>query len=199
MTERCGRARHWLFPFVALTGLLPSTGNAADIDHWSACMGGGGPSAAIKECSAIIDANKELPDSLPYAYVYRAKAHLALKEGDVAFKDFTAALKFEPQLAHAHFGLGLIYKAREDWPHASEEFSKAIASQAEDADIDDFTADSEGSLRAAALTERGYATFKSGDATNSIADFDAATKLCATCSAPWRNKALALDVEQKGS
>jgi tetratricopeptide (TPR) repeat protein/pimeloyl-ACP methyl ester carboxylesterase len=191
--------RYWLLAVSALATLLALPAHAADIDQWSRCMGGGGPSTAIKECSAIIDAKKELPDSLPYAYVYRAKAHLALKEGDVAFKDFTAALKFEPQLAHAHFGLGLIYKAREDWPHAVEEFSKTIASQAEDADIDDFTADSEGSLRAAALTERGYATFKNGGATNSIADFDAATKLCATCSAPWRNKALALDVEQKGT
>jgi len=199
MTRR--RLRAWLLPFAplaVLSTLVAFPACAADIDRWSDCMGRSGPSASIKECSTIIDSGKELPDSLPYAYIYRAKAHFALKEGDLAFKDFTAALKFEPPLAHAHYGLGLIYKAREDWPHAIDEFSKTIVSQAEDADIDDFTADSEGSLRAAALTERGYAMFKNGDATKAIADFDAATKLCPTCSAPWRDRALALDVEQNG-
>lgn len=185
---------------VALTAaLMGFPAHAADIDHWSDCMGRSGPSTAIKACAAIINSNKELPDSLPYAFVYRAKAHLAFKEGDLAFKDFTAALKFEPQLAHAHYGLGLIYKAREDWPHAIQEFAKTIDSQAEDADNDDFAADTEGSLRAAALTERGYAMFKNGDASKAIPDFDAATKLCPTCSAPWRDKALALDVEQKNA
>jgi tetratricopeptide (TPR) repeat protein/pimeloyl-ACP methyl ester carboxylesterase len=197
MTGRC--LRTWLVALASLATLLALPARAADIDRWSDCMARSGPSAAIKACSAIIESGKELPDSLPYAYVYRAKAHLALKEGDLAFKDFTAALKFEPPLAHAHYGLGLIAKAREDWPHAIDEFSKTIDSQAEDADIDDFTADSEGSLRAAALTERGYAIFKNGDATKAIVDFDAATKLCPTCSAPWRDRALALDVEQKGA
>ena len=199
MTCRDWLLRVYVVLLAALCTLAALTASAADIDRWSECMARSGPSAAIKACTAIIDSGKELPDSLPYAYVYRAKAHQALKEADLAFKDFTAATKFEPQLAHAHYGLGLIYKAREDWPHAIEEFSKTIEAQAEDADIDDFTADSEGSLRAAALTERGYAIFKNGDATKAIGDFDAATKLCTTCSAPWRNKALALDVQQKGA
>jgi tetratricopeptide (TPR) repeat protein len=172
---------------------------AADIDAWARCMGGGGPAAAIKACSAIVDSKQETADSLPYAYLYRGKAHAALKEAAAAMADFTSALKASPQLAHAHYGLGLIYKAREDWPHAIAEFTRTIDSEAEDADIDDFTADSEGSLRAAALTERGYAIFKSGDDKKSLADFDAASKACPTCSAPWRDKALALDVEQRSA
>jgi hypothetical protein len=72
--------------------------HAADIDHWSLCMGGGGPAAAVKECTAIIDSGQELPDSLPYAYVYRGKAQFALNQNDSAFQDFTAALKFDPPL-----------------------------------------------------------------------------------------------------
>jgi len=183
----------------AIAALLAHPARAADIDHWSLCMGGGGHSAAIKECTVIIDSKKELTDSLPYAYVYRGRAHSALKEADAAIKDFTAALKFEPQLAHAHYYLGLIYKAREDWAHAAQEFGKAADSQSEDADIDDFTADSEGTLRAASLTERGWALFKNGETKRPLADFDAASKLCPTCSAPYRDKALALDVEQKGA
>lgn len=198
MTRRRRRPRICFAALAALASLVIPA-RAADVDHWSECMLRGGPHAAIKECTAIIDANKELSDSLPYAYLYRGKAHLILKEGDLAFKDFTAALKIEPQLAHAHYGLGLIYKAREDWPHAIEEFSKTIDSQAEDADIDEFTADSEGSLRAVALTERGYALFKKGDNKKSLTDFDAASKLCPTCNAPWRYKALALSAEQQSA
>jgi len=181
----------------AIVPFLPA--RAADIDQWSLCMDRAGAGAAIKACSEIIDAKKELADSLPYAYLYRGKAELQQRAGDAAMKDFLAALKLEPQLAHAHYGLGLLYKAREDWPHAIAEFSKTFDSTAEDADIDEFAADSEGSLKAAALTERGYAIFKSGDDKKSLADFDAASKLCSTCSAPWRDRALALDVEQKSA
>jgi tetratricopeptide (TPR) repeat protein/pimeloyl-ACP methyl ester carboxylesterase len=185
--------------FIAAS-LMTGSGSAeaADIVKWANCMGQVGPSAAIKECTAIINSGKELPDSLPYAYVSRGRAYALQEQNDLAIKDFSAALQFEPPLAHAHFWLGLIYKAREDWPHAIEEFGKAVASQAEDADIDDFTADSEGSLRAEALTEHGYALFKNGDdGKQSLADYEAATKLCPTCSGPFRNKALALAAQQK--
>jgi tetratricopeptide (TPR) repeat protein/pimeloyl-ACP methyl ester carboxylesterase len=172
---------------------------AADIDQWSLCMGRDDAAAAVRECSAIIDSGRELPDSLPYAYVYRGKAHLTQNHGDLAFKDFNAALQLEPQLAHAHSGLGQIYQAREDWAHAAQEFGKAADSQSEDADIDDFTADSEGAFRAVALAERGYALFKNGDTKEPLADFDAAIKLCPTCSGPFRDKALALDAQQKST
>jgi tetratricopeptide (TPR) repeat protein/pimeloyl-ACP methyl ester carboxylesterase len=180
--------------------LLTGSGSAraADIIKWANCMGQAGPSLAIKECTAIINSGKELPDSLPYAYVSRGRAYALLEQNDLAIKEFNAALQFEPQLAHAHFGLGKIFKAREDWPHAIEEFGKAAASQSEDADIDEFTADSEGSLRAEALTEHGFALFKNGDTSKqALADYEAATKLCPTCSGPFRNTALALDAQQK--
>jgi len=161
-------------------------------------MGGGGAATAVRECSAIIDSGRELPDSLPYAYVYRGRAHWMQKELDPALDDFTTALKFQPQLAHAHFGLGQIHEAREDWAHAALEFAVAAGSQSEDADIDDFTADGEGSFRAESFTERGYSLFKSGDLKQALANLSHASQLCPTCSAPLRDQALVLDAQHRG-
>lgn len=172
---------------------------AADFDHWSACMATTAPDTAIRECSTIIDAARELPDSLPYAYLYRGRAQLALKHIDSAFSDFTAAAaKSQPSLAHAHFGLGQIYEQREDWGRAAAEFGTAAASLSEDADIDDFTSDNEGSLRAESFAERGYCLYKKGDLPQALANLDQATRLCATCSAPWRDKALVFDAQHRG-
>src|SRR3984957_6198210 len=88
---------------VSLTALCaiggqPPSAVGADIDQWAICMGGGGPASAIQACSAIIDSHHELPDSLPYAFVYRGRAHLTQKHADLALSDFTAALKFRPEL-----------------------------------------------------------------------------------------------------
>jgi hypothetical protein len=163
--------------------------------HWALCMGGGGAPRAVKECSALIESGHELPDSLPYAYLYRGKAQLALNQNDQAFQDFTAALKFDPPIAHAYYGLGEVYKAREDWSHAAEAFGKAAESQNEDADIDAFTADAEGTFRADSITQHGYAVFKTGDLKAPLADFEHASKLCPTCSEPWRERALVLDAQ----
>lgn len=185
----------FLNSFHVLAAAAPAKG--ADIDAWARCMGQGGPSPAIKACTAIIDAGVELPDNLTYAYFYRGRAHAILKEGEAAAKDYAAALKIAPQLAHAHFGLGQIFKAREDWPHAAEEFAKAAASTSEDADVGEFTANSEGQFRANSLTEHGFALFKSGDLKQPLADYEAAAKLCPTCSAPERNKALLLEAQKK--
>jgi hypothetical protein len=61
-----GRYPRW-FAAAAFAAVLALPARAADIDHWSLCMGEGGHSAAIKECTAIIDSKKELTDSLPSA------------------------------------------------------------------------------------------------------------------------------------
>ncbi len=165
---------------------------AATLEEWSNCMGKSGSKEAVKACTAIIRSGKELPDSLPYAYLYRGRASLALRDGQSAAADFAAAIKLEPDLAHAHFGLGEIAKTREDWATAVAEFTKAAESHAEDADIDAFTDDNEGSLHAIALAELGFATYKAGDATKALGEFDAASAACPTCSAPWRSRSEAL-------
>lgn len=177
--------------FSMLAAIAPCA-QAATLEEWSNCMGKSGSKEAVKACTAIIDSGKELPDSLPYAYLYRGRARLALREAEAAAADFSEAIMLEPGLAHAHYELGEIAKAREDWAAAVAEFTKAVESQAEDADIDAFTEDNEGSLHAMALAERGFAVYKSRDATKALADFDAASAACPTCSAPWRSRAEAL-------
>jgi tetratricopeptide (TPR) repeat protein/pimeloyl-ACP methyl ester carboxylesterase len=187
-----------------IAGLMAITASeapasAADIDQWALCMGGGSPAKAIEACSVIIDSGRELPDSLPYAYVYRGKAYLELNQDDLALADYTAALKVDPPLAHAHYGLGQIYKKRQDWARAVIEFATAAGSASEDADIDAFTADAEGTFRADSLAEYGYAMSKSGKLGQALADFDEASKLCPTCSTPYRDKALVLDALHKNA
>jgi tetratricopeptide (TPR) repeat protein/pimeloyl-ACP methyl ester carboxylesterase len=185
-------------PLVFAIGLGASSAGAADLDHWSLCMGVSAPKTAITECSTIIDSARELPENLPYAYLYRGRANLTLKQTDAAFGDFTAAAsKSNPSLAHAHFGLGQIYEQREDWARAAAEFAIAAASQSEDADIDDFTSDNEGSLRAESFAERGYSLYKKGDLPEALANLEQASKICPTCSAPWRDKALVFDAQHR--
>jgi tetratricopeptide (TPR) repeat protein/pimeloyl-ACP methyl ester carboxylesterase len=188
-----------LLSMSCVIGVCVSQAWAADFDHWSLCMGTTAPETAIKECSAIIDSARELPESLPYAYLYRGRAHLALKQIDPAFADFTAATaKSQPSLAHAHFGLGQVYEQREDWGRAAGEFGLAAASQSEDADIDDFSSDNEGSLRAESFAERGYSFYKKGDLLRALANLEQASKICPTCSAPWRDQALVFDAQHRG-
>ncbi len=183
-----------------IIGAFGPNARAADLDRWSLCMRTTAPESAIKECSTIIDAGREQAENLPYAYLYRGRAHLALKQVEPAFSDFTAAAaKSHPSLAHAHFGLGKVYEEREDWSRAAGEFGIAAASQSEDADIDDFTSDNEGSLRAESFAERGYSLYKKGDLPRALASLEQASKICPTCSAPWRDKALVYDAQHRGS
>jgi tetratricopeptide (TPR) repeat protein len=190
-------ATSWLGA-VCVIGACVTDARAADLDHWSLCMGRGAPEVAVRECSAIIDSGHELPESRPYAYAYRGRAHLALKQLEAAFGDFTSAVaQSRPPLAHAHFGLGQVYEQREDWAHAAIEFSIAAASQSEDADVDDFTSDNEGSFRAESFTERGYALYKKGDLPRALASLEQASRICPTCSAPWRDQALIFDAQHR--
>lgn len=187
-----GAAAACLSAALAIAG-HPTRASAADIDQWSLCMGGAGAERALQACSGIIDSKREQPESLPYAYVYRGRGDLTLKQLDAALDDFNEALRSKPQLAHAHFGLGQVYVLREDWARAATEFGLAAGSVSEDADIDDFTADNEGTFRAESFTQRGYALYKKGDMPLALANLEEATKLCSTCSAPYRDRALVLD------
>lgn len=182
---------------LAIAGHSPRAG-AADIDQWSQCMGGAGAERAVQACSAIIDSGHEQPENLPYAYVYRGRAHLTLKHLDPALTDFNQALRSEPPLAHAHYGLGQVYVLREDWARAATEFGLAAGSVSEDADIDDFTTDNEGTFRGESFTQRGYALYKKGEMQLALTNLEEAIKLCATCSAPYRDKALVFDALNRG-
>ena len=87
--------------------------------------------------------------------------------------------------------------AKQDFGRAEAEFSKAIASKGEDADVDVFRADSLGHFRADPLTMRGFARFKQKKYAEALADYAVAMKLCPTCAQPARNKALVLATQGK--
>ena len=178
-------------------GIDHQRAQAADLKTWQGCMQTKQPFVSIRDCTAIIAAGKELPDSLPYAYLYRGKAYAFCRESDRAAKDFTAASRMDATLAHSYFGLGQLFMAKEEFAQAEAQFSKAIASKGEDADVDVFRSDSLGRFKAEPLTQRGFARFKQKKYAEALADDDAAMKLCPTCAQPARNKALVLATERK--
>ena len=57
-----------------LIGASPYVGSAraADLATWRHCMQLADPALSSTACSQIIDAAKETPDNLAYAYLYRA-------------------------------------------------------------------------------------------------------------------------------
>ena len=170
---------------------------AADLKTWQGCMQTKQPFVSIRDCTAIIAAGKELPDSLPYAYLYRGKAYAFCRESERAAEDFTTASRMDATLAHSYFGLGQLFMAKEEFAQAEAQFSKAIASKGEDADVDVFRSDSLGRFKAEPFTQRGFARFKQKKYAEALADDDAAMKLCPTCAQPARNKALVLATERK--
>ena len=170
---------------------------AADLKTWQGCMQTTQPFVSIRDCTAVIAAGKELPDSLPYAYLYRGKAYAFCRESDHAAEDFSKASQMDATLAHSYFGLGQLFMAKEDFAQAEAQFSKAIASKGEDADVDVFRTDTLGRFKAEPFTMRGFARYKQKKYAEALADYDMAMKLCPTCSQPARNKALVLATERK--
>jgi tetratricopeptide (TPR) repeat protein len=173
-----------------LIGTAPHVGSAqaADLATWRHCMQLADPALSSTACSQIIDAAKETPDNLAYAYLYRARTDAYCSRRDPAASDFKDALKRDPTLVHAWYGLGELAMAKEDYSGAVEAFTKAIEANGEDADIGRFAADSPGLFRYEPLRARGFARYKQDDLTQALADYDAAIKACPTCSEPYRNR-----------
>ena len=53
-------------------------------------------------------------------------------------------------------------------------------------------------MRAESFAERGYSLYKKGDLPQALANLEQASKICPTCSAPWRDKALVFDAQHRG-
>jgi tetratricopeptide (TPR) repeat protein/ABC-type dipeptide/oligopeptide/nickel transport system ATPase subunit len=93
------------------------------------------PAEAIKLCNRAIKLNRKLTD----AYLQRGLAYTRLaaqqqmsndfsyqKSYEQAEKDYRRALKIQPQQPQAHFGMGLLYMARQNFIQAIQEFDLAI-------------------------------------------------------------------------
>jgi len=63
-------------------------------------------------------------------------------------------------------------------------------SLSEDADIDDFTADGQGSFRAESSPRAATRCTRRASCRQALDNLDQASKLCSTCSAPYRDQAL---------
>jgi tetratricopeptide (TPR) repeat protein len=154
---------------------------AADKDTWRHCMQTAAPGLSIKACSAIIDANKELPENAALAYYYRGKAYADCKQDGPAQRDYLTALKNDDQLAHAHLDLARLFVSEKNWPAADAEFSKAAASDGEDAKLAGFRFD--------ALTERGNTRLEEKRIADALSDYAQVLSECSGCSGTFRNRA----------
>ena len=68
------------------------------------------------------------PASAP-AWLALGNAQYALGEIDAAIASFAQATELAPDLAVAHYNLGLARKSRRDWPEAARSFLRAFAAQ----------------------------------------------------------------------
>jgi Tfp pilus assembly protein PilF len=182
---------------VAALALDPCKARAADMDTWRRCMQTVDPALSIRDCSKIVDSGAELPDNAAYAYLYRGEAYGFCREDALAADDFGKSLQLSPQLVHPHYGLGQIMLRGENYAGAEAEFSKAVASDGEDADIGPFTRESLGRFKALPLTQRGFARYKQGNIAQALADYTEAAKICPTCSTAARDIGFLLSSQRK--
>lgn len=178
-------------------GLDHRSAHAADLETWRHCMQTGSPALSIKDCTAIIGSGTESADNAAYAYLYRGQAYAFCHRNELAAKDYGGASRLQPRLAHPYYGLGQLALRSEDYATAEAAFSKAVASDGEDADVGAFTRESLGRFKALPLTLRGFARYKKGDVTQALADYTEAMKICPTCSMAARNIGFLLSSQHK--
>jgi len=185
--------------FFLVQGMVLDVGSAlaADLATWRHCMQLINPALSATACSSIIDAGKETPDNLAYAYLYRARAGAYCFRKEQAIGDFQAALQRDATLVHAWYGLGQLAMDAQDYAGAEEAFTKAISSNGEDADVDKYAADSPGTFRSEPFRARGFARFKKGALQPALPDYAAAIKACPTCSTVYRNRGILFATQHK--
>lgn len=180
---------------VTLLGAGPA--QAADALTWRHCMQLRDPSLSSTACSAIIDAGKETPENAAYAYLYRGRAGAFCHRTDQAASDFQDAIKRDPTLVHAWYGLGQLAMAAKDYAGAAAAFDKAVDANGEDADVDRFASDAPGVFRYEVLRARGYASYKREDLARALTDYNAAIETCPTCSATYRDRGIVFARQHK--
>jgi len=171
-------------------GVASHPARSAPAADWFACIDG--QARAVEACTRILNTPGEPAESRDYALVYRGAAHLEAKALDAAAADFNAALQSPAPLAHAAYELGLVAKARGDWPGAIAAFTKAAGSAAEDSDTDHFTHESVGNFRQLPLAELGYALYRNGQAEAALEPLRRAAAACPSCAIAPRYQSYAL-------
>lgn len=117
----------------------------------------------ISGCTALIRSGKEKPRDLAHDYFNRAEAYNFEGKPDLAIPDYEQAIKRDPKIAEAYFGLGSIYWLKGDNGRAIANLDHAVAI---------------GKPRSVLyLTYLGYAHYDKGEFDLAIADYDRAIAL----------------------
>lgn len=96
---------------------------ADDGDH---CSGSRSADPRIEELNGAI-ASKELPHTARADALYRrGGVWLSRREVDCAMRDFTAAIKLNPEMAEAYAARGVLWEGRGEWDRALADYDAAL-------------------------------------------------------------------------
>jgi len=153
----------------AASMLARSTG-AQPADTLHACTY---PSAQqLAACTALIEANDQLPAVRGLAYVMRGNFHRDFR-GDIdrAMADYAAALALNPSDLLAYGTRGDTFRAVGDFDHAIADYDRLFAMmRADGLGLDD-------PVVAFVFRNRAEAYLAKGDAARAVADYDAAIRI----------------------
>jgi tetratricopeptide (TPR) repeat protein len=104
------------------------TAFAQDQREWDRCIGREGPipEIVIKGCSRTIEDTQNAPTKLVTAHNNRLVAFRLKGEYDLAFDDYSEAIRLNPNSANYYNNLGVIYRIKHDYDRAITNYDKAI-------------------------------------------------------------------------
>jgi tetratricopeptide (TPR) repeat protein len=101
---------------------------AQDQKGWNQCIGREGPipEVVIKGCSEIIQDTQNAPAILATAHNNRGVAYRLKGEYDLAFNDYSEAIRLNPNSANHYNNRGIIYRHKHDYDRAIADYDEAI-------------------------------------------------------------------------
>lgn len=98
----------------------------ADFKQGQLLLNQGKDAEAVAAFTTIIDGGLLTPDWQPFAYFYRGQAQRNLGELSKAIADYEQAVALKPDVAPAHYELGLALSAQKRYRLAIDAYSQAI-------------------------------------------------------------------------
>ena len=84
---------------------------------------------AIADSTKVLELDFFDQGTIYNAYVIRAEAHTQLKDYELAIKDYTQAIKLQPDKASAYSGRGNLYTKQKNYQQAINDYTKVIELQ----------------------------------------------------------------------
>lgn len=176
-------------------------------DDVQACFNNDDAQTRIVACTHAIEGRQVKDDQLAAVYYNRAIGYTLIGKNDFAIKDFTQALKLQPNLPTAYVNRGLAQMKANRPAAAKQDFDAAVAKDKDDVDArylrawvesqlnkdSDAIADLDNVLanhpdHIDALLDRGGLLLRGGKFDKAIADFSAMLKLDPTAAAAAFNR-----------